>query len=145
MADTVTVAAPTGAHFEIEEVATKGGTEKFEAPILVWEDLNALRDHIGEQGILDMSDGTSLRVAYQAAARRGHVKGKTFDEIAQSQLDYKPGKRSGATSTPANRTARMAKELVDKSPEAADEVQKLLASIASGKFKLEDLKAINQG
>lgn len=143
MAEGLTVAAPTGARFDPEEVATKGGTEKFDAPMLIWESLDALRDHIGEQGILDMSDGTSLRVAYQAAARRGHVKGKTMDEIAQSQLDYKPGKRSGATSTPANKTARLAKELVDKSPEAADEVQKLLAGLASGKFSLDDLKAIN--
>lgn len=139
----LTVAAPTGSHFEIEEVATKGGAEKFEAPILVWDTTDALVAHLGQQGVLDMADGTSLRVAYQAAARRGHTKGKSFDEIAQAQIEYKPGKRSGASSTPQNKTARMAKELVDKNPEAADEVQKLLAGLASGKFSIDDLKAIN--
>jgi hypothetical protein len=139
----LTVKAPDGAHFEIEEVATKGGTEKFEAPILVWDTTPALVAHLGEEGVLAMADGTSLRVAYQAAARRGHTKNKSFDEIAQAQVEYKPGKRSGASSTPQNKTARMAKEVVDKNPEAADEVQKLLAAIAAGKFSIDDLKAMN--
>lgn len=139
----LTVSAPAGSHFDIEEVATKGGAEKFQAPILVWDTTEALVEHLGEQGVIDMADGTSLRVAYQAAARRGHTKGKTFDEIATDQISYKPGKRSGASSTPQNKTARMAKELVDKNPEAADEVQKLLAGLASGKFSLDDLKAMN--
>ncbi len=139
----LTIAAPAGSHFEIEEVATKGGAEKFEAPILIWDTTEALVAHLGEEGVIAMADGTSLRVAYQAAARRGHTKGKSFDEIAASQVEYKPGKRSGASSTPQNKTARMAKELVDKNPDAAEEVQKLLAGLASGKFSLDDLKAMN--
>lgn len=139
----LSVTAPVGARFDIETVSTKGGTEKFQAPILVWENTEAMVAHYSEQGILDMADGTSLRVAFQAAARRGYTKNKSFDEIAQSQIAYKPGKRSGATSTPSNVTARKAKEAIEKNPEAASEVQKLLEGIASGKFTLADLQSLN--
>lgn len=138
-----TVAAPAGSHFETEEVAVKGGTEKFESPILIWDNTEKMLEHFGEEGVLAMADGTSFRVAYQAIARRGKLKEKAVEETMQLMIDYKPGKRSGATSTPANKTARQAKELVDKNPEAADEVQKLMAAIASGKISIADLKAIN--
>lgn len=143
----LTVTAPSGSHFDMEEVKTAKGTQTLgDVPILVWDDLDALVGHIGKDGVVNMADGTSLRVAYQSIARRGRgVKDKdgntqTDDQIAQSQIDFRPGKHQGGTSTPqsrAKRAAGAASEKVD-----GDVVAKLLEAIASGKLSAADIAAI---
>jgi len=143
---TLTVAAPTGAHFEFEEVKTAKGTKSLgEVPILVWDDINALINTIGAEGVLNMSDGTSLRVSYQSIARRFRSvdkegKTKTDDQIAQAQIDFRPGKRQGGVSTPVSRAKRAASSAAEKV--GGDVVAALLEQIASGKLTAEDAKAL---
>lgn len=143
----LTVQAPDGAHFEMEEVKTaKGAMSLGEVPILVWDNLDKLIAHVGSEGILNMADGTSLRVSYQSIARRGRgVKDKegkvqTDDQIAQAQVDFKPGKRQGGVSTPQSRAKRAAGAAAEKVD--GDVVAKLLEAIASGKLKAEDVEAL---
>lgn len=137
----LTVTAPEGAHFALEELATKGGADKFsDVPILVWDDFSAMVAHFTEEGVKNMADGTSLRVAYQSIARRGKLKAAADDEIAKLQVAYQPGKRTGAPVTPQGRAAKAAKAL---DVNEADEVTKLIENLKSGKLKLEDLAVIN--
>lgn len=139
---TLTVHAPHGAEFEMEEVKTKKGAESLgEVPILVWKSASAAIAHYGEQGIINMLDGTSLRVAAQSIARRYKLAKKSDDEIAQAQIDYKPGNRSSAPSTPAGRAAKAAKSATEKLG-GSDTVANLLDLISSGKLSPEQLDGL---
>src|SRR4051812_38418708 len=92
---TLTVEAPAGAEFKLEEVKTARGTKSVgEVPILVWNDLEKARDYYGDEGIQDVLDGTSLRVSFQNIGRRYASAGKSMDEIAEAQLKFRPGKRA---------------------------------------------------
>ena len=142
----VTLTAPTGAHFESEEVKTAKGTKSLgEVPILVWDNVDALIAHLGAEGLLNMADGTSLRVSYQSIARRFKVvdkdgKTKSDDEIAQAQIDFRPGKRQGGVSTPQSRAKRAAGAAAEKVN--GDAVAALLEQIASGKLTQADIEAL---
>ena len=58
---TLTLPAPDGAEFEMEEVKTARGTKSLgEVPILTWKSLERAREYFGDEGILDILDGTSL-------------------------------------------------------------------------------------
>jgi hypothetical protein len=137
----LTVQAPAGAEFSWEEVKTKGGTETLgEHPLLAWKSVDGMTAYYGEEGVLQMADGTSIRVSMQGISRRYAAAGKTDDEIAAAQIAFKPGKRAVGASTPSSRAARQAK--------AAAEVvnpgilEKLLADIASGKLSEDDVAAL---
>ena len=145
---TVSLTAPTGSHFEYEEVRTAKGTKSLgEVPILVWDDVQAMLAHYGEEGIKDMADGTSFRVSFQSIARRfksvtkdGAESTKTDDDIAKAQIDFRPGKRQGGASTPVSRAKRAAGSAADKV--GGDAVAALLEQIASGKLTAADLEAL---
>lgn len=135
----LTVQAPEGFHFSFEEVKTKGGTESMgEVPILVADTVQAAVNYYGEEGVLAILDGTSLRVSGQNIARRLKAAGKTDDEIAKAQVDFKPGKRGGGVSTPAARAKRAAGAAVEKGADA-DKVAKLLEKVAAGEIDLAEL------
>jgi hypothetical protein len=139
----LTVAAPQGAHFEFEEVRTNKGTESLGLqPILVWDDLDAARQTYGDQGVLDVLDGTSVRVSMQSIARRGAMAKKTGDQIAEMQIAFKPGKRAGGASTPVSRAQRAAKGAAEKLGDGADTISALLEKIASGEISAETLKGL---
>lgn len=144
----VSFPAPAGAHFEFEEVKTAKGTKSLgEVPILVWDDLDAMVAHYGAQGVIDMADGTSLRVSFQSIARRFRSlegdKAKTDDDIAKAQIDFRPGKRQGGASTPQSRAKRAAGAASEKI--SGDAVAALLEQIASGKLTEADVKALIGG
>lgn len=133
----LSIQAPNGAHFEIEEVRTNKGTKSLgQVPILVWDDLEGLTEHVGAQGVLDACDGTSFRVAYQSIARRQAAAEKTMDEIGQAQIDYRPGKRQAAT--PASKAARAAKAATEAGVDA-DQLQAFLEKVARGEVDLSTL------
>lgn len=138
----VTVDAPAGSHFEFEEVKTAKGTQSLgDVPILVWDNLDELKGVMGDEGVLAIADGTSLRVSYQNIARRFKAAGKTDDEIAKAQVDFRPGKRQVGASTPQSRAARLAKAATEKSsnPEA---IEKLLEKIKNGELSDADIAAL---
>lgn len=142
---TLTVTAPAGAHFEFEEVKTAKGTKSLgEVPILVWDDVDAMIAHYGKEGILNMADGTSARVSFQSIGRRFRSlegdKAKTDDQIAQAQIDFRPGKRQGGVSTPTSRAKRAAGTAAEKV--GGDAVAALLEQIATGKLTAADLEAL---
>lgn len=140
----LTVQAPAGAKFEFEEVKTGKGTESLgQVPILIWDSLESAVAYYGEQGIINVLDGTSLRVSFQNIARRFKAAKKTDDDIAKAQVDFRPGKRQGGVSTPESRAARLAKKAVEKSGNS-EAVEALLARIAAGELSLsvEDVAAL---
>jgi len=134
-----TVQAPTGARFDDEEVRTAKGTQSLGlVPILVWEDHEAMAAHYGAQGLLDMADGTSLRVSFQSIARRFKAAEKSDDEIANAQIAYRPGKRAAGVSTPESRAARSARAAVEKTGNS-EAITALLDKISRGEISAEDL------
>lgn len=136
--------APEGAHFEFEEVKTAKGTQSLgEVPILVWDNVSAAIAYYGEEQIRDVLDGTSLRVSFQSIARRYKTASKSNDDIAKAMVDFRPGKRAGGTSTPASRTARAAKQVVEKGVDA-EQLNSLLAKIAAGEIDLNALVGASQ-
>lgn len=141
-----TVTAPNGAEFVYEEVKTARGTESLgEVPIIVWKDLQAAIDYYGAEGVLDMLDGTSLRVSAQNIARRLKAAGKTDDEIATAQVNFKPGKRAGGVSTPVSRARKAAENAATQLGDKAGAVTDLLDRIARGEIDLDSLLAGNAG
>lgn len=137
-----TVTAPQGAHWEMEEVKTDRGAKSLgDHPILVWDDLDAVRAAYGDEGIKNILDGTSLRVSFQSIARRMTIAGKTDDEIAKAQVEFKPGKRQGGVSTPVSRARRAAEAAAEKTG-AGDLLTKLLEKVASGEISQDDLDAL---
>jgi hypothetical protein len=139
-AEGLTLTAPSGSHFEFEEVKTSGGTKSLgDVPILTWDNLKGLITHFeGEEKVIDSLDGTSLRVAYQSIARRGRMANKSMDEIAKSQIDYRPGKRG--VSTPQNKAARAAKAAAEKVDPGM--LEALLSKVASGELSQEELATL---
>lgn len=138
-APSLTVSAPAGSHFEFEEVKTAKGTQSLgDVPILVWDDAQKFVNFYGEDGVLAIADGTSLRVSFQGIARRYRTAKKADDEIAKAQIEFRPGKRVVGASTPATRTARLAKSAIEKGVDA-DAMAKLIEKIASGQLDLASL------
>lgn len=139
----LSVAAPAGAHFEFEEVKTQKGTVSLgDVPMLVWDDLDACIQYYSEEGIKSVLDGTSLRVSFQGIARRMKAAEKSDDEIAQAQINFRPGKRAVGASTPASRAARGAKAAADKLGDKADILTTLMKKIADGELTDEEIEAI---
>lgn len=137
------VDAPSGAHFTFEEVKTDRGTKSLgDVPLLVWDDLDAMTKFYGEEGVLSVADGTSLRVSFQNIARRFSAAGKTLDDIATAQAGFRPGKRQGGQSTPASRSARKARNAIEKGVDGAA-LEALLDKIASGEISNEDIIAMS--
>lgn len=141
---TLTKPAPDGAEFKLEEVKTARGTKSVgEVPILVWTNLEKARDYFGDEGIMDVLDGTSLRVSYQNIARRYASAGKSMDEIADAQLKFRPGKRAVGVSTPASRSANAARRAAEKlGGEAGDNIAAFLEKVAKGEVPEEQLAAL---
>lgn len=141
------ISAPEGARFEFDEVKTAKGTQSLgEQPILVWEQVDAARAAYGDEGVLNILDGTSVRVSMQSIARRGALAKKTFDEIAKMQIDFRPGKRVGGKSTPESRAANSARKAATKlGAEGSDAIQALLEKVASGEVTQEQLAALLGG
>lgn len=136
------VTAPAGSHFEYEEVKTAKGTQSLgEKPLLVWDDIEAVRVAYGDEGLKDILDGTSCRVSFQAIARRMSVAGKSDDEIAQAQVSFKPGKRVGGASTPTSRAKRAAGDAAAKISNP-DAITALMEKIAKGEISEADLAAL---
>ncbi len=136
----LTVAAPEGAHFEFEEVKTaRGATSLGDVPLLIWDDLDAAVATYGISGVMDVLDGTSLRVSFQNIARRYKTAGKSNDEIAQAQIAFRPGKRPTGT-TPKSRATKAVSAASEKV--GGDTVAKLLDAIASGSLSAEQLAAL---
>lgn len=135
------VQAPAGSHFEFEEVKTLKGTKSLgEVPILVWDKMDAAVEHYTEEGVLNSLDGTSFRVSYQGIARRLRIQGKTDDDIAKAQLDFKPGKRAVGVATPSSRAAKAAKSAAEKVD--GDKIAAFLARVASGDISEEELATL---
>lgn len=138
----LTVEAPQGAHFEMEEVKTDRGQKSLgEHPLLVWDDVDAAIAHYGKEGVANVLDGTSLRVAFQSISRRQAAAGKTDDDIAKAQIEYKPGKRQGGVSTPVSRARKAAETAAEKSG-AGDLISQLMEKIAKGEVSADDLAAL---
>lgn len=138
----LTVQAPAGAHFDFEEVKTAKGTQSLgEVPILVWDDLDAAIAFYGTEGIVNVLDGTSLRVAMQSIARRMKATGKhSDDEIATKELEYRPGKREPGNAKPETRAARAAKNATTKVD--ADALTAFLEKVARGEISTADIQAL---
>jgi len=136
----VTVQAPDGAHFEFDEVKTARGSKSLgEVPILVWTDPAKAQSTYTPEGICNILDGTSLRVSFQSIARRMRLAGKTDDDIAKSQVDFRPGTRQVGQSTPASRAARTAKQAAEKVD--GDVIAAFLDKVAKGEISQNDLAA----
>jgi hypothetical protein len=131
--------APAGARWAQEEVKTKGGTESLgTVPILVWDNLEAARNYYGEEGLLAVLDGTSLRVSFQSIARRFRTAKKTDDELQTAQVNFKPGKRVVGAPTPESKVRKAAAVAAEKTGNA-EGIEKLLAAIADGKLSQNDI------
>lgn len=144
----LTVQAPQGAHFDFEEVKTAKGTQSLgDVPILVWDDADAMIAHYGAEGVLNIADGTSLRVSFQSIARRIKTAGKSpegvsiDDAIAGKQLEFRPGKRQVGAVTPAGKAAKAAKAAVEKTGNA-DAITQLLEKFASGELSEADAMSL---
>ena len=138
----LTVSAPDGADFEYDEVKTAGGTQSLgNVPLLVWKDADKARAYYGDEGILAIMDGTSLRVSFQSIARRHKAAKKTDDEIAKAQIDFRPGKRVVGESTPQSRAKRAAGDVASKlsNPEL---LTTLLEKIKNGEISEADLASL---
>lgn len=134
MASSLTVEAPPGSHWEFEEVKTKHGKDTLgPRPILVWDSVDGARAYYGEEGILRILDGTSARVSMQSIARRMAIAGKSDDEIAKAQVEFRPGTRVVGESTPVSRAARAARSAAEKlGGESGDAIAKFLEKVAAG-------------
>jgi len=135
------VSAPEGSHFEFDEVKTAKGSKTLgQVPILVWDKLDAMRLYYTEEGVLGMMDGTSPRVSYQGIARRMKLQGKSDDEIAQAQLEFRPGTRVVGAPTPVSRATKAAKQAAEKV--SGDTIAAFLEKVAKGEISEEDLAAL---
>lgn len=136
---------PAGASFEFEVVRSAKGNEEFsDVPILVWgsskEDVDAAIAYYTPDGISNILNGTSLRVSFQGIARRYRLAGKSNAEIAQAQIDFRPGHRSG-TATPESKAAKAARR-ASETVENKGLVTDLLEKIASGELSEADLASL---
>ena len=139
----LTITAPEGAEFDLEEVKTARGTKSLgEVPILTWKSLEKAREYFGDEGVLDILDGTSLRVSYQNIARRYAQVGKSMDEIAQAQINFRPGKRAAGVSTPVSRAGNAARRAAEKLGDQAENITAFLERVAKGEISEDQLKAL---
>lgn len=139
------VDAPTGAHFENEEVKTAKGQQSLgEVPILVWDDIEAARAFYGDEGIKNVLDGTSLRVSFQSIARRYRMAKKSDNDIKKAQVEFRPGSRQGGVSTPVSRARRKAESAAEKLSNP-DALSAFLEKVASGEISEADLVALSGG
>lgn len=127
---------PAGASFEYDEVKTdRGQTSLGQVPILTWgSDEESIQHAIafyGAEGISNILNGTSLRVSFQGIARNGKdpKKNWTDEQIAQKQIEFRPGKREGGQSTPASRAANATKKAA--SVANADAIKQLMDMVAN--------------
>ena len=142
---TLSVKAPDGARFEQEEVNGQNGTVSLgNVPILIWEDVEKARAFYGDESILASLDGTSLRVSFQGIARRYAASGKTVDEIATAQINFRPGKRQVGESTPQSRAASAARR-AQSAVGDSDALTKLLNMVAEGKLSQEQIARLTAG
>lgn len=139
----LTVSPPEGAEFVFDEVKTDRGAKSLGmVPLLRWTDPNAALEFYGEEGIVDILDGTSLRVSFQSIARRGKISEKSDDDIAKAQIEFRPGKRAVGASTPVSRAKRSAGKAAEALGEEGDAVSALLDAVATGQLSAEDIKAL---
>ena len=137
----VAVTAPDGAHWAMDEVRTDRGTKSLgEHPLLVWDSLDGAVEFYGDEGILQSLDGTSFRVSFQSIARRMAIAGKSDDEIADSQIKFRPGKRAAGVSTPVSRARRAGAAAAESLGDNADVVTDLLKKVAAGEVSAEQLQ-----
>lgn len=136
---TLSIEAPAGAEFDLEEVKTARGTKSLgEVPLLVWKDLEKAREYYGDEGLCDVLDGTSLRVSFQNIARRYAASGKSMDEIATAQINFRPGKRAVGSSTPVSRAGNAARKAAESiGVEKAEGLTKLMEQVARGEIPPE--------
>jgi hypothetical protein len=143
------VTAPKGAHFEFEEVRTDRGAKSLgNVPILVWDELDEAVENYGEESVLNVLDGTSLRVSFQGMARRMRAAEKSDDEIGTAQIEFKPGTRQPGQSTPVSRAKASARRAAERLGDDADAITALLDKVASGeidKEKFAELLSLAQG
>jgi len=136
-----TVSAPEGSHFDFEEVKTAKGSKSLgQVPILVWDKLGAIVGAFTEEMVLSSLDGTSPRVSYQGIARRMKLQGKSDDEIAQAQIEFRPGTRVVGAATPVSRATKAAKQAAEKV--SGDTIAAFLEKVAKGEISEEDLAAL---
>ncbi len=137
----LTVQAPDGAHFAFDEVKTqKGAASLGDVPILVWDSVDKMVEFYTNEGVLAIADGTSVRVSMQSIARRLKAAGKTDDEIATKQLEFRPGKRVVGESTPVSRAKSAASRAAEKV--SGDVIAALLKKIETGEITEEDAAAM---
>ncbi len=150
----LSVTAPKGSHFGMEEVKTDRGTKSLgDVPILVWDELDGATEHYGEGGICQILDGTSLKVSFQSIGRRMKIAFMQLkdgepedanDKIAQAQIDFKPGKRGVGASTPVSRAKKAAGQAAEKLGEQGDIVAAFLAKVAAGEVDAETLASLTE-
>lgn len=98
-----------GIRFDLEEVAKQSGDNRSDkvtfhrkAPIVIVENVEKFRAAFGDDTILAIFDGTSIRVKSQAIARRMLTKGATNEEIEAANVNMLRGVRNatrGGTTT----------------------------------------------
>ena len=138
----LTVQPPEGAEFVWGEVKTNRGTESLgQVPILRWTSVTAAVQFYGEEPALNALNDTGLKVPFQSIARRGRASGKLdANGIAQEQIDYRPGSRAAAASTPASRAKSAAAKAAETLGEnGADVLTTLLARIQRGEISADQL------
>lgn len=143
----LTVAAPTGSHWDWSEVKTARGTKSLgQIPILVWDDPQAALEFYGPEAFLSGFNNTGLRVPFQGIGRRGRAGGKMdANAIAQEQLEYKPGQTERAAPTATSRAKSAAARAAEQLGEGADLITTLLNKVANKEITEEQLSAILGG
>jgi len=68
------------------------------------------------------------------------IAGKTDDEIAKAQLEFKPGKKAVGVATPSSRAAKAAKSASEKVD--GDKIAAFLQRVASGDISEEELSQL---
>lgn len=143
---------PPGSKFIFDEVKTdRGQTSLGQVPLLEWGDdeasVRSMIDYYGYEGVANIVNGTSAKVSFQSIARRlktrqnkGVPNPATDEEIAKAQIDFRPGKREGGSSTPASRAANEAKKLA--SAVSGDGMAELFRKIANKEIPEDTLRAM---
>lgn len=90
-----------GIRFDLEEVAKQNGDNRSDkvtfnrkAPIVIVTDVTKFRESFGDETILAVFDGTSIRVKSQAIARRMLAKGATDESIREANVNMLRGVRN---------------------------------------------------
>lgn len=90
-----------GIRFDLEEVAKQSGDNRSDkvtfnrkAPIVIVTDVTKFREAFGDETILAVFDGTSIRVKSQAIARRMLAKGADEAAIREANVNMLRGVRN---------------------------------------------------